>query len=48
MKTVQTVIGHVDTNKLGSVLMHEHIYSSSMGVALRSILSFIKKAPKRR
>ena len=34
MKTVQTVIGNVDTNKLGSVLMHEHIYSSSMGVAL--------------
>ena len=34
MKNVQTVTGTVATDKLGSVLMHEHIYSSSMGVAL--------------
>lgn len=34
MKTVQTVTGAIATEKLGSVLMHEHIYSSSMGVAL--------------
>lgn len=34
MKTVQTVLGKVATDKLGSVLMHEHICSSSMGVAL--------------
>lgn len=44
MKNVQTVTGTVATDKLGSVLMHEHIYSSSMGVAL----SFIKKERKRR
>lgn len=34
MKTVQTVTGEVNTDRLGSVLMHEHIYSSSMGIAL--------------
>ena len=34
MKTVQTVLGPVATDALGSVLMHEHIYSSSMGVAV--------------
>lgn len=34
MKTVQTVLGELDADKLGSVLMHEHVYSSSMGVAL--------------
>ncbi len=34
MKTVQTVTGKVNTDRLGSVLMHEHIYSSSMGIAL--------------
>ncbi len=33
MKTVQTVLGPVETSKLGSVLMHEHICTSSMGVA---------------
>lgn len=34
MNTVQTVKGTIGTDKLGSVLMHEHIFSSSMGVAL--------------
>ena len=34
MKTVQTVTGNIETKKLGSVLMHEHIFSSSMGIAL--------------
>lgn len=34
MNTVQTVTGSIGTDKLGSVLMHEHIFSSSMGVAL--------------
>ena len=34
MKTVQTVTGPVAIDALGSVLMHEHIYSSSMGVAV--------------
>lgn len=34
MKTVQTVTGNIETDKLGSVLMHEHIFSSSMGIAL--------------
>ncbi len=48
MKNVQTVTGTVATDKLGSVLMHEHIYSSSMGELPSAILSFIKKAPKRR
>ncbi|MBQ8563024.1 MAG: hypothetical protein IJ443_03925 [Firmicutes bacterium] len=33
MKTVQTVTGAIGTDQLGSVLMHEHIYSSSMGIA---------------
>lgn len=33
MKTVQTVLGPVATDQLGSVLMHEHICTSSMGVA---------------
>ena len=33
MKTVQTVTGHVATDQLGSVLMHEHICTSSMGIA---------------
>ncbi len=33
MKTVQTVTGPVSTDKLGSVLMHEHVVSSSMGIA---------------
>ena len=33
MKTVQTVLGPVATDRLGSVLMHEHICTSSMGVA---------------
>ena len=33
MKTVQTVTGPVSTEALGSVLMHEHIASSSMGIA---------------
>lgn len=33
MKTVQTVTGPVSTDSLGSVLMHEHICTSSMGVA---------------
>lgn len=32
MKTVQTVLGPVATDQLGSVLMHEHICTSSMGV----------------
>lgn len=34
MKTVQTVTGTINTDEMGSVLMHEHIYASSMGVAL--------------
>ena len=34
MKTVQTVLGDVKTEDLGSVLMHEHVCTSSMGVAL--------------
>lgn len=34
MKTVQTVLGTVGTDKLGSVLMHEHICTSSMGIAV--------------
>lgn len=34
MKTVQTVTGEITTDKLGFALMHEHIFSSSMGVAL--------------
>lgn len=33
MKTVQTVTGPVSTADLGSVLMHEHLFSSSMGIA---------------
>lgn len=33
MKTVQTVTGELSTEKLGSVLMHEHIISSSVGIA---------------
>ncbi len=33
MKEVQTVTGRVTTEELGSVLMHEHIFSSSMGIA---------------
>lgn len=33
MTTVQTVLGPVETGKLGSMLMHEHICTSSMGVA---------------
>ena len=33
MKTVQTVTGSVSTADLGSVLMHEHLFSSSMGIA---------------
>lgn len=33
MKTVQTVAGPVSVEALGSVLMHEHICTSSMGVA---------------
>ena len=34
MKTVQTVLGEIKTEELGSVLMHEHVCTSSMGVAL--------------
>jgi phosphotriesterase-related protein len=33
-KTAMTVAGEIGTDKLGSVLMHEHIYSSSVGIAL--------------
>ena len=32
-KMVQTVTGPISTEQLGSTLMHEHIYSSSMGIA---------------
>lgn len=34
MKTVNTVTGELSTEKLGSVLMHEHLISSSVGIAL--------------
>ena len=33
MKTVETVRGAVATDQLHSVLMHEHICTSSMGIA---------------
>lgn len=33
MTTVQTVTGPVGTDQLGSVLMHEHLCTSSMGIA---------------
>lgn len=34
MKTVMTVTGEMSTEKLGSVLMHEHLITSCVGVAL--------------
>ena len=34
MSKVQTVLGSVDTTELGATLMHEHVCTSSMGVAL--------------
>lgn len=33
MKEIQTVLGKITTDQLGSTLMHEHIICSSMGVA---------------
>lgn len=33
MKTVQTVLGEVETGKLGCVLMHEHIVGAPAGIA---------------
>lgn len=33
MKQVQTVTGAISTDQLGSVLMHEHLSASSMGIA---------------
>lgn len=46
MKTVQTVRGNVGTDQLGSVLMHEHVCSSSMGVALSYPQLYGKNAEK--
>ena len=33
MSTVMSVTGPISTDNLGSVLMHEHLFSSSMGIA---------------
>ena len=47
MKTVQTVTGPVSTDKLGSVLMHEHVVSSSMGIATHYPQFYLKNLEER-
>ena len=47
MKTVQTVLGKLDTDKMGSVLMHEHICTSSMGIATHYPQFYVKNCEER-
>ncbi len=47
MKAVQTVLGQVNTDAMGSVLMHEHICTSSMGIATHYPQFYVADAEER-